>query len=341
MKIFIQSQFAMRKVALLYNPLSGRRRDRRLKDVEAVVAVLRDAGVEVLTSATLGPAETGAQARDAVNQGCDTVFACGGDGTIHDVLQGMVGRRGTLGIIPLGTANSLACDLGIPLEPASAARAALSAEARRFAAGKIKCRGLDGSPVSRYFTVTAGIGGDAELFYRLAPQTKQRFGMTAYVFHGLYLWLTLAMRYFEVVFPDDSRERVTGLLAVRITEFGNVLRKLAPGAALEHNCLRLVLFRTSSRWRYMQYAVRGLLRHDWHVPGVGLLDAKQFSCCPLPQQDQRHIYVEADGELLGTLPADITIVPDAFSLLVPQDFATARIKPKSVMNYSGVQPSET
>jgi YegS/Rv2252/BmrU family lipid kinase len=331
----------MRKAALLYNPLSGRRRDRRLKDVEAAAGVLRDAGVEVLTSATRGPAETGVQASDAVNQGCDTVFACGGDGTIHDVLQGMVGSPGTLGIIPLGTANSLACDLGIPLEPARAAGAALSAEARRFAAGKIQCSGLNGSPICRYFTVTAGIGGDAELFYRLAAGTKRRFGMAAYVLQGLYLWLTLAMSSFEVVFPDDSRERVTGLLAVRITEFGNILRKLAPGAALEQNLLRLVLFRTSSRWRYMQYAVRGLLRHDWDVPGVRLLDAKQVACRMLPGTGQRRIYVEADGELLGTLPVEIMIVPDAFSLLVPQDFATARIQPKSVMNYSGVQPSET
>jgi diacylglycerol kinase (ATP) len=331
----------MRKAALLYNPLSGRRRDRRLKDVEAAAAVLRDGGVEVLTSPTLGPAETGHQAREAIQQGCDTVFACGGDGTIHDALQGMVGGLGTLGIIPLGTANSLACDLGIPLDPALAARAALSAEARRVAAGKIVCSGLSGSRVSRYFAVTAGVGGDAELFYRLAIQAKHRFGMSAYVLQGLYLWLTLTMRYFEVVFPDDSRERVTGLLAVRITEFGNVLRKLAPGAALEHNWLRLVLFRTSSRVRYMQYAIRGWLRHDWEVPGVRLLDANQISCRTLSAGDQRRIYVEADGELLGTLPVEISIVPDAFSLLVPQDFATARIKPKSVMNYSGAQPSET
>ena len=108
----------MKKVALLYNPLSGGRPKRRLADMKAAVAVLREAGVEVIASPTQVASDATPQVRQAVAEGCDTVFACGGDGTVHDVLQALVGSQVALGIIPLGTANALAHDLGVPLSPA-------------------------------------------------------------------------------------------------------------------------------------------------------------------------------------------------------------------------------
>ena len=107
----------MRKAFLLYNPLSGRRHLRRVADVEAALDVLRDAGVEATLEPTRGQAEAPEQARQAIAGGCDTILACGGDGTVHDVLQGMVGSDAALGVIPLGTANALAHDLRIPFPP--------------------------------------------------------------------------------------------------------------------------------------------------------------------------------------------------------------------------------
>src|SRR5271170_3558818 len=144
----------MRRAILLYNPLSGRRQGRRLADIESAASVLRSAGVEASTQATRGPAETGAQVKEARNAGCDVVFACGGDGTIHDVLQGLVGTDAALGIIPLGTANSLAHDLHLPLPPADAARSALKAKPRRIAVGRIEYQDFTGNRATRYFTVT-------------------------------------------------------------------------------------------------------------------------------------------------------------------------------------------
>src|SRR2546427_8766774 len=135
----------MRKAALLYNPLSGRRRERRVKDVEAALAVLQEAGVEANAEPTLGPAAAGDQARQAIAQGCDTILACGGDGTVNDVLQGVVGTDAALGVIPLGTANALAHDLRLPFLAAAAARAALVGQRRRVAVGReigrASCRG--------------------------------------------------------------------------------------------------------------------------------------------------------------------------------------------------------
>src|SRR5258708_36101697 len=117
----------MRKAALLYNPISGRRRKHRLADVEAVRSLLQAAGVEVDVAPTRAASDAAAQVRMAIREGCDTIVACGGDGTIHDVLQGLAGRESALGRVSPGIANSMAHDLPIPLTPDGAAHSLLSA----------------------------------------------------------------------------------------------------------------------------------------------------------------------------------------------------------------------
>src|SRR5438034_10896802 len=113
----------MRKAALLYNPLSGRRRERRVKDVEAALAVLQEAGVEANAEPTLGPATAGDQAREAIGQGCDTILVCGGGGTVNDVLQGVGGTDAAVGVLALGTANAVAEDRRLPFSAAVSAHA--------------------------------------------------------------------------------------------------------------------------------------------------------------------------------------------------------------------------
>src|SRR5512146_2706838 len=103
----------VQRAVLIFNPVSGRPA-RRLAQVEQAAAVLRASGVETTVMATPAPGAAGDLARQAIAGGADAVFACGGDGTIHEVLQGIVGSEAALGVIPLGTANSLAWDLRIP-----------------------------------------------------------------------------------------------------------------------------------------------------------------------------------------------------------------------------------
>lgn len=310
----------MRKAILLYNPVSGQRRN--LADVDDALAVLRAAGIEAATVATNGAGAAAEQARQAVSAGCDTVFACGGDGTVHDVLQGLVGSDAALGVIPLGTANALAHDLKLPLSPSGAARAALTSRPRRIAVGKLEYQDFSGQAGVRYFTVAAGIGADAQLFYKMNPVVKRRLGMAAYYARAAWLLLTHKMQNFEVEFSSDGETRwseVSQLLAVRIRDFGGVLRELAPGASLHRDDLRLVLFQTRSRATYLGHVVRGLLGVRWRIPGITLVHTANASCnAPLNGSGPAaRIFVEADGELLGTLPATISVVPEALNLLVP------------------------
>jgi diacylglycerol kinase family enzyme len=107
----------MRRAALIYNPASGQQSSRRGALVDKAIAVLREAGVETEKLETNAPGSAETLAREAAARGCDTIIACGGDGTVHEVLQAVVGTEIALGVIPLGTANALASDLGLRAAP--------------------------------------------------------------------------------------------------------------------------------------------------------------------------------------------------------------------------------
>jgi diacylglycerol kinase (ATP) len=320
----------MRKAALLYNPDSGGSNVRRQAELESVLRLLRDANVEAQLVLSDSRAQAKEKARQLVLAGCDTVFACGGDGTIHNIIQVLANTSVALAVLPMGTANALAHDLALPINMVAAARAALHAVPRRVALGRVQCLDLEGQPRDRFFIVAAGAGVDAHLFYKLRAGTKQRMGMTAYYTKAWQLWFTHPMTRFRVEFAETGSDNagqadVTELMAVRIRNFGGVLQELAPGASLDRGDLRLVFCRTASRLAYLLYVTRGLLRRNWKIPGIDLAHSTRVSCQYLPaavptdglQQEQPKVYVEADGELVGTLPAEITVVPDALTLLIP------------------------
>jgi diacylglycerol kinase (ATP) len=310
----------MRKVILLYNPIAGKNRQRRRADVEAVAQVLRDSGIEAHTVETQAPGSAGHQAQEAVTAGYDTVIACGGDGTVHDVVQGLAGSETPLGLIPLGTGNSLGNDLGLSRNPVRAARALLASEPRRIALGKLEYP--DGEHSARYFIAIAGAGVDARMLYQMTVAAKQWGGMAAYYGEALRLFLTHRFQRFEVEWSDSlgavQRTPVTQIMAVRLRQFGGILRWLAPDAALESDELQLVLFRTANRVSYCLYLLRALLQQRWRTPGVDLVCARDALCRPIPGEPSSLVYAEADGELLGGLPVRFSTVHKALTLLVPK-----------------------
>jgi diacylglycerol kinase family enzyme len=322
----------MHKVTILFNPNSGRRgRDTELNHA---IGIIQSAGVRTELTVCRSSQEATDNARCAVADGSDTVFACGGDGTIHDVIQGLAGTPVALAILPFGTANALAHDLGIPLRPSAAAQVAVEGRVRRIPLGRIDYEDFTGKSSARYFTVAAGIGVDAHLFYKLTAALKKRSGMTAYYLKAWQLWATHRMRKFEVEYSNGTghkqRALLTELLAVRIRFFGNILRELVPGASLDCGDLRAVMCRTASRNAYIQYVAGALIGRQWKIDGIDLVSCSEV-VCQLPEKgaskdhsdfrsehhSEDRVYVEADGELLGRLPARMTMVPDALSLVVP------------------------
>ncbi len=224
----------MRRATILFNPNSGRRERKRDAELNHAIGIIQSAGVRTELTICRSSREATDNARCAVADGSDTVFACGGDGTIHDVIQGLAGTSVALAILPFGTANALAHDIGVPLRPSAAAKVAVGGTVRRVPLGRIECENFEGKPCARYFTVAAGMGVDGHLFYKLTAHLKNRSGMAAYYLKAWQLWATYNMRRFEVDYTDASGQRhhasLTELLAVRIRFFGNVLRELRSGS---------------------------------------------------------------------------------------------------------------
>ena len=320
----------MRKATILFNPNSGRRG--RDAELDHAIGIIQSAGVRTELTVCRSSQEATDNARCAVASGSDTVFACGGDGTIHDVIQGLAGTPAALAVLPFGTANALVHDLAIPLRPSAAAQAAVEGRVRRIPLGRIEYEDFNGKPAARYFTVAAGVGVDAHLFYKLTAELKSRSGMAGYYLKAWHLWATHKMRRFEVEYSNHDGDKhhasLTELLAVRIKFFGNILRELVPGASLDRDDLRVAMCRTASRNAYLRYVAGVLLGRQWEIAGIDLVTCSEI-VCRLPKKAgsaadgdvdaaiEERVYVEADGEFLGRLPARITMVPDALSLVVP------------------------
>ena len=310
----------MRRFALIYNPASGQYSANRREGVQKAIDVFRGSGVDAEPLVCEGPGGATIHAREAVRRGFDAIIACGGDGTVHEILQTVTGTEVALGVIPLGTANALAANLGLIGPPEQTARKLLEAAPTRIPVGRIHFHDRSGQPASRYFLVAAGIGADALLMSRLNAGLKRRFGYIVYLLEGFRIWATDPFPLFDAAFTDNGGaervEAVSQLLAVRVRSFGGVLRELAPGATL-HSCdLHLLAFKTRDRFRYMRFllaVIAGRHRFSNEIEHIGT----QWVECRAQTGSQASVFVEADGEVLGSLPVRIEAVPQALNLLIP------------------------
>ena len=311
---------------MIYNPVSGQHSASRKAAVQEALAVLTDAGIAAEAFVTDGAGSATAQAREAMRRGCDTILACGGDGTVHEVLQSLVGSDVALGVIPLGTANALAADLGLTASPAKVVRTLLDAVPARVSVGRIHFHDKDGNPGARYFTVAAGVGADALLMSRLDARLKRRLGYVLYLIEAFRIWATHSFPLFEAALPangngfGDGKGRVvevSQLLVVRVRSFGGVLRYLAPGASLRNGNLSMLAFKTRSRFRYMLFLLAVIAGRHTFAREVELVESPSVECrarrgCNEP------LFVEADGEVLGSMPVRIEVVPHSLNLLIPR-----------------------
>jgi YegS/Rv2252/BmrU family lipid kinase len=330
----------MHRVALIYNPASGRHPERRASLIRAVVAVLHSAAIEVKVIPTESAESVGTQAQQAICEGCDTILACGGDGTVHQVLQSVVGTSAALGVIPIGTANALAADLGLPASPEKAAKMLLAATPVRVSVGRVFYRDREGSPRSRYFVVAAGVGADAFFFSRLDSRLKQRLGYTHYLIEVLRLWAThtfpiFAASFMETGSPTPRVEEVSQLLAVRISNFGGLVRNLVPGASIHDYNLKVIAFKTRSRLRYLRFMAAVWFRRHTYSSTIELVDCVTVECRNL-EHSAEPLFVEADGELLGTLPVRIEVVTQALTLLIPPTHGI-RTTPRSTIRSAAIR----
>jgi YegS/Rv2252/BmrU family lipid kinase len=288
-----------------------------------VAEIFRKMGMELEVSPTSGPGAASQLARKAATRHTDAVLVCGGDGTINEVINGLAGSQVPLGLLPGGTANMLAREIGLPLDAVRAAVELSRWSPRRIPLGKATwC--ADGDSINgalaqneqstRYFMSVAGIGYDAYVVHKLSPQMKSAWGVAGYIMEALRQAFRYPFHGF-ICRADDGPERIaTFAAAQRAGNYGGWLH-LTPEARFFDHRFTLCLFKSHNRARYFLYAALVLARQHFLLGDVELVEARKLCCAT--QVAGETIRFELDGELVGTLPATFEIVPDALTLLVP------------------------
>jgi len=313
----------LRKGTLIYNPVAGRRPAEREREVRQAADVLRQAGLEIELAPTARPAMAHELAQAAAASGVDVVLACGGDGTINEVINGLALSPVPLGILPGGTANILARELRLPLHPVRAARELPHWTPRRIALGRARWEEAQAAPPAgehatqaccRHYISVAGIGYDAQIVYKLSPWLKNNFGVAGYVMEALRQLVRYSFPRFSCRL--DGHERQGTFAVIHRTRLYAGWLHLAPTADLFAPRFAVCSFPGRSRLRYLLYALGVLARQHLRLSDVSLDHCTEAVCTPVDASAT--IRFELDGELAGVIPAAFEIVPDALTLLVPE-----------------------
>ena len=298
---------SLKRALLVANPASRRGR-RRLPIARAALA---KEGVHCDVVITERPRHAEEIVRErAANY--DVVFTLGGDGTAMEAAGALAGSSVPLGVLPGGTGNLLARALGIPADPRRAIPALLNGEILEIDLGRIETL-----EPARYFAVAAGVGIDATMVAETPSWLKRRLGVLAYTITAARAALRAVLRqeFIRVRLTVDGEVFETAAAAIMIANFGAVLNDritFGPGIRSDDGVLDACL--------YSPRNMRDALRIMWRML------RKNFSSdAAMLYRSGKHIRIEAmppclaqaDGELLGMTPIEITVQPRAARLLVP------------------------
>ncbi len=279
--------------------------------MERSLEILRGQGHTVTVHPTAAPGDATRIARECAGAGVDLILVAGGDGTIHEVVNGIAGSHVTLAALPAGTANVLCMELGLGGHMERVAERIATLVPVRVAAGLLE----SGANSRRHFLLMAGIGLDASVVHRVNPALKEKAGKFAYWVAGFGMVRGMLAE-FDVV-ADGRSARCGFALASRVRNYGGYL-SIARHISLCSDDLEFVLFKGRLPLRYVPYLAGVLLRCADRLPGVTVLRGRSLI---LEAAGAEPVYVQLDGELAGTLPARISIVEDAITILMPTEYA--------------------
>jgi diacylglycerol kinase (ATP) len=295
-----------RKATLISNPKTGRYAARRLRTVQELAAHLESLGVAIDLKLTSGPGDAAEIAARAARNGSSDIIVAGGDGTINEAIQGLAGTKARLGIIPRGTGNVLARELGLPLDDERAAVVAAQGKSQKIYLGLA----IDETTQERrHFVLMAGIGLDASVVGRVQPSLKKRIGKGAFWISGLSHLATWNVRPFTLEI-DKQTYQATFAAIGKAAKYGGDLA-ITPGARLDQREFEICIIKTTSRLRYLRllsYALReGMPRDNPEVSFVKATTVRATGNAP----------VQVDGELIGNLPMRFEIAPHSLEVIIP------------------------
>ena len=310
-----EAETAQRRIRLVLNPIAGRRREAL---ATAVIERLRGRNRDIELQVTGGPGHASAMAEAAARRALngetkELLVIAGGDGTINEAINGLVAAGGQvaagalpLAIIPLGTANVLAHEIGLQTKAEAIAEAIAQGRIGRVSLGRTTAEGRS----SRCFTLMAGVGFDAHVVENVDLALKKRIGKGAYVWESLRQIAGFAFPSYRVTI-DGQRHEASSVIVANARSYAGPF-VAAPDASLLEPGFQVLLFKRGGALAVTRSAL-ALFRNAMHrLPDVTLVQGRSLRI-EGPAGDP----VQGDGDTLTRLPVDIEALPDAFDLVLP------------------------
>ncbi len=288
------------RVRVIHNPMAAG--GRKASVLEAVTAQLEAEGVILDMRPAFKAGEAAQLVQETDKTQVDRILVAGGDGTINDALQGLHKDSPPLAILPTGTANVLAHELGLPHSASELANYVLHGTPQRVYPGRVNNR--------RFFSM-ASAGSDARAVMDLPRSAKRRWGKLAYLVYGIASFLRHGSPSF-VARVDGVDHDVSLVIANRGKRYGGN-HILAPSAQLREASLVVTLFPPARRTRtFLRLAgvAFGATRKPSKLPQVmaSRLDLSAPQGAP----------IQADGDIVAKLPATIDVDPEPVLLVLPE-----------------------
>lgn len=296
-----------RTIRLISNPNAGRGGRRRAAEVARFCELLRARDIEVEVMQTSAAGDATRLAAEAAREGIREVIVSGGDGTINEALQGLVGTHVRLGIWPAGTANVLARELKLPFDAQGAAKVVARGATRRIYAGSATD---ERSGARRYFFLMAGIGLDASVVERVSARLKRRVGEGAFWVSGLAHLVRWQPVPFQVEIEGETYPATFAAFG-RAAHYGGDI-SVTPRARLDEPAFEICLVNSHSRLRFLSLLTHALRSNGVRseMPGVRYVRATRARATGAAR-------MQVDGELTGQLPVSFEIVPTPVEVIAP------------------------
>ncbi len=298
---------------VIVNPTAGRRR-RDL--VAATLDLLRVRGCALDLRETAAAGDARRWAAEADGRDVDLVVVAGGDGTVNEAVQGLAAHDDStgaasppLGLIPLGTANVLAAEIGLVQDPAQIGRTVTDGPVLSIPVGRVSSP--DGDGVPHDFVLMAGVGFDAHVVDRVDLGLKRAIGKGAYVWQSLKELCTSSFPTYRVWLDGEAHTSSSVIVTSGKYYAGRYV--IAPDARLEEPAFHACLFQKAGAWNSIRYALALAQNRLWRLPDVAVLPAHEIRIEGPPGDP-----IQGDGDIIARLPCEIALLPDALRLVVPE-----------------------
>ncbi len=254
--------------------------------------------------------------REAVGRGCNPVIAAGGDGTVSTVADALVGTEANLVVLPLGTANVLARELGIPVELEGACRLGWSrVNEGSPAGGEHSVVAIDAMRIEgNHYLTQVGVGIDSLMIRDTAAEHKRRFGRLAYMWTALTQLIGFQPRRFTITVDDRTiRTRASLVLVANTGMMGQPPFRWGPDILSDDGRLNVCIVRARTVLDYL--GLFWVVATHQHTQSTNV--RYEVAMRSVVIETRRPLPVQADGEILGDTPVRIEVVPKALKVVVP------------------------